>query len=72
MQPELLKQIEGKLLYGAKTEIAKKAGVSIFTVLRFFNNDGKRPLNKKVLKATTDYFKEMNSTMTELQQIALS
>jgi len=70
MQVEILKQIEGKLLYGGKAEIAKMAGVSKFTVIRFFKNDGTRRQNKKVLMAISEYLKEVDTSIEQLTTTA--
>jgi len=41
MQVEILKQIEGKLLYGGKAEIAKMAGLQLSDFLKMMAPGGK-------------------------------
>ena len=67
MQIEKLKEIEGRLLHGGKAEIARKADVSIFTVMRFFKGTNQ---NKKVLIATCQYLSEIGTSIEQLENMA--
>jgi len=69
MEKILLKQLEVQLLPGGKSEIAKKASVSIHTVIRFFNGKSN---NKKVLLATHQYLKEVKESRNELEQSVIN
>lgn len=66
MEKALLKQLEDQLLPGGKSEIAKKANVSLHTVLRFFNGTSN---NKKVLLATKEYLNEVRASKKELEGV---
>lgn len=59
-------QIKEKIPYGGIKEIAEKANISIYTVSRVLNGKSK---NRKVVRAISEYLKEVKNTNQELQSL---
>jgi hypothetical protein len=59
-------QIKGKIPYGGVKEIAERAKTSIYTVSRVVNGKSE---NVKVLRAITQYLKDVKNTKKELTEL---